>query len=305
MASNRLFVNPIMIKGYTKKPTDFLIKKENIGLISIQGRRRFQEDVMKMERLPSFDKLSPDQQNAVFRTTFHNLQKKHAYSYKSGSTVICANAYIDSNNTLHTVVAYTGDSEAYLVIHDENSGVFTKRLNIHLHNTEANKAEFSRIKNSNRFISNDGYIANMLCITRAIGDSVILNQKEDHQPELDHFDHPMKPGQRAYLVTACDGLFEGLDEKDKCTFITKHFKNDITPDKAAETLAAAAYSTNGSYDNISVSVLAIIPDMVLSIAIFDGHGGDDVSKDLGRNFYPELKMNINNALESKATNRLG
>lgn len=280
------------LDDYKVKKNDYLKYDESLcaACIEVQGHRHEQEDSLVVVSLPGWQELSSKEQDAVLNATIAKMQSEYGTketSNDSGSTVCVAVAWLDKN-TLHAKAAYLGDSEAYMVIVDKHKVIEIQRLNKKLHNGYET-SEIERINETGRQVY-AGRVSGMLAVTRSIGDPYLLTDPSDHIADIESLEVILHPGQHAFLVVACDGLTEAkaMDQTQIANII---FANQHSPVDAAYNLVKAALEA-GSGDNISVAVVPITSATPILGAIFDGHGGDTVSQNLGKNFYPTLKKGL-------------
>ncbi|MBV8803169.1 MAG: hypothetical protein JO131_09485, partial [Gammaproteobacteria bacterium] len=163
-----------------------------------------------------------------------------------------------------------------------------------------------------------------LRMTRSIGDKRYELHGLIHHPEITFFEVDLDEGQRAFIVTACDGLTERMhpakDSKQKksefeeqeigtCVATTiDDCKSKNIESEIAFRLTEKAVNT-GSTDNISIIVKEVTHQKNPHIgAVFDGHGGNKVSKALGKHTIPlfkdliELKNLLKNPLNQVKQN---
>lgn len=279
----------LRIQGYVKKPDDYIkTDPAGVGMVEIQGRRPNQEDRMRVNvEVQEFKYLSKEKRKQVQLATFKEMQKLNEDA-KCGSCAMVATAWLNEKNQIQAQAAYVGDSLAYIVVvHANGVAPSINRIHKNLHNpTHQNPKEVERVRQSNRLVYNDR-VNGQLAVSRAIGDKYDLTDATDHVPEIDEFQRPLHPGDKAYLVVACDGL--NINEQDIASLVV----DAANTTAAADALVNAAY-TKGSGDNISVMV-APITSTVVSGAVFDGHGGTVVAESLAESFYPELLKQVKTA----------
>lgn len=260
----------------------------NVGITELWGERDTQEDRVVVGELPEFLKLLEEGRTLALKRMVRCLQEiithKKIGQYQ-GST-FCA--VIIVGKKIYTV--NLGDSSAFLVTVSLNGQVLTERLNKELHNPSDPK-EKERIEAlGHRIIA--GRIAGMLAVSRAIGDNEFENEGLSHDPDI-YIHHIEDNSSNQYIVLACDGLTEGdalTQPQIGHILATKQKKK---PDDIAKELAFAAYE-GGSMDNISVLVMPLDKDETRAkyMAVFDGHGGDQVAEELSRSFAETFKQAV-------------
>jgi len=279
-------------------PTDYvkLINQET-GVAEIQGDRSTQEDVLKLSsnHIEEFKKLSPEERTQALEETVAEMQNKYGNINGQGSTLCHINAWFDQENRLHTYTTYVGDSSAYLVILNDKNEVFSaERLNKHLHNPPNDQRLSLDDPGVNPFETNMAF-SSTLALNRTIGDREFESVGLSHAPNIEMKITPIPTTFKTYVLLACDGLTEGsCNLKVISDTIAKN--SHLSPDKMAEKLVLLAYQY-GSNDNISIAVMKL--GNAISASIFDGHGGNKVSMDLGKYFYPTLEQKIQSILSRR------
>ena len=313
---DELFYNGITyasIKKNRNKDTDYLHTQQiegtelSAGLGEIQGLRDEQEDHLSVHSAHSFNLLDSKQQKDLLQKCFDKMILQYGSTPDCGSTACIAIAF-QEKNTLHLISANMGDSSAFVVILESNpSGqyhpVLVERINKVLHNMEEDpewlEMNAGRVRRVN----------DTLALTRSIGDAdtkeadLLYNKHYSHQndPDIDIDEIPLKSNQIALLLQMCDGGTEKDYDGEPCLNETKigeiiatyYTQRDDYPDFLSEIifqLIKTAFNhqnntQNGSQDNISMALIPIENHQppVMSL-LFDGHGGDAVSKGLGRDF---------------------
>ena len=293
---------------YTQYPSDYCATaknesgKINIGLAHIKGHRPSQEDEMKcsVNAVQLFKSLSYATRKLVLVRTFKELQEKYGQT-EEGSTACIATCWTDEKKTLHVTTANLGDSAAYLVITNRWKSSKVKRLNeLHKPTTPSEKARLDKEKANVFFERLDGVLA----VSRAFGDQAFEKNGLSHIPEVADCEIQLSAGQQAFVLVACDGL-DSLSLKMLGDIIAKN--RNKTPAVIANTLIDKALAAN-SLDNISVACIPIsdLPaNTPVSAAVFDGHGGDQVSRDVGEHFYDCLANHLSAVLQSDNTFSMG
>ncbi|VEG91123.1 PP2C family serine/threonine-protein phosphatase [Legionella spiritensis] len=261
--------------------------ENSAGVCEIKGWRETQEDVLIVETdnlITSFTGLSKEQQTEALLAAFAKMQTYHGQYPMQGSTACVATAWLDEEKCINVVTAGLGDSTAFLIVLDARGELdYSDRLN-RLHKA-TDRAETDYIKRAGGSVSRYR-LGGILAISRAIGDTALPGI--NHTPEIYFRKRKLPDDGVAFLVVACDGLEEGLSRQDIFNYIQEN--HDVPVEHLAERLAQKAYEA-GSRDNISVAV-APVSIKPVSVAVFDGHGGADVSKALGDRFYPVFKKEI-------------
>lgn len=267
-----------------------------IGHCVIQGERPHQEDMLvpAIDEVKGFNTLNEEAQFLALEVTFHEMQQKHGDNKKTGSTGCTAIAWIKNEKdekyekqTAHFTTAHLGDSYAYsIILNEDNSVAEVKRLN-RLHKPDDEK-EKKYIEENTGFISHFGCwrLNRDLAMSRSFGDKKFEDTGINHEPEIEHYEKLLAKGQKAFVVIASDGL--ELNEQAIGQIINENRQR--SPAEIANILVDQTHK-KGSEDNISTAVFAV-GQTPLSAAIFDGHGGSEVSKKIGEHFYPELQKRI-------------
>jgi serine/threonine protein phosphatase PrpC len=269
----------------------------NVGMAQlINSHKQNQEDRMLTAPLPGFADLNNTQRQTVLLNTPKILQKlieQSGLGNFCGST-LCSTIIV--GNTIYNL--NLGDSTAHLCqLSAQNTKV--QQLNDIIILSRSNKIYIR---------SEDGKLQN-LGVKNALGDisfEVDMDGKEGvtHNPDLKVHTIPVVPGEEAFIIVACDGLLETIQRinsnnknadikslsedwlKEK---IQAHHGKSLV-DFAAE-LANAAVTGNtiidqdnetqdkNSQDNISVLVTKLDANETSAkyLAVFDGHGGDEVA----------------------------
>lgn len=287
------------ISVFDRSEKDYIQVHDTHTLVEIKGPRPGQEDRLVVANLRGFNRLAIEDQERALKTAFVDMQMKHGHIPEQGTTACVATAWI-ANGRIHATTAHLGDAEAYIVIVDETEKPFVTRLNKNLHDPQN---EAKRLIATNRMVSR-GRVNGLLAVSRAIGDPEILNHPSDHMADIDRLKHvddshgiPFQFGkQKAFLIVACDGLFEqfksGDNKQEKESFVLSHVVTHKTSRNIARELTRTAYKK--SRDNISVAVLHIQDATPISAAVFDGHGGEVVAAGMEADFYPTLRKYIAN-----------
>ncbi len=279
----------------------------HLGIIERIGRRSSQEDRVAISVLNDFAKQSSQQQNKKIHTAFDHAQQTYGQFHDVGSTALLC--LINTNLQQQRLViktAHVGDSVAFLAIIDGDAIKLT-RLNQQLHNPTPGSKEYQRVETiaqSNNVAGPSQYGVwriGGLAVTRAIGDLAIEPYGLSHESDIDITEIEVAQDKDYFIIVACDGLTEpeAMIENDYQLLKTTILQHQQQPlDEFANALVQAALDA-GSHDNISVIVhkpnltgtmqKSMLGDNdYLTLAVFDGHGGDQVSEQLRQHFLDEL-----------------
>lgn len=286
--------NELIVPEYIRHDNDYCktysTGEMNIGLCQIQGDRRSQEDYLtvEVEGVKAFHQLPDEAKKIALELTFKQMQEKYGNQKEQGSTACVSTGWIDEQQVLHIVTGNLGDSSAYVVILDEKNQIHVEtRLNT-LHKP-TNEDEQARILSEDGYIFR-GYMNSKLALSRAFGDTAQDGKGISHTPDIHFFEHPLSKNDKAFLIVTSDGLDPIADKIGK--LISNNKKENAA--EIANLLVAFALKEE-SDDNISAAVMPV-SHTPASIAIFDGHGGEIVSKNISAYFYPALNEEINSML---------
>lgn len=254
-----------------------------IGYAELWGKRKTQEDRVCVGLIPEFLQLHANEIEVVLRKTVAILQDtlvEKGIAQHQGSTLCVV---IQAMDQLYVV--NVGDSAAYLVT--LNNETKTQLLTPDLHQPLQPK-EISRLHSGQFQITNER-IGGVLALSRALGDNFFEKHGLIHEPDI--YQYQISNATPSYVVVSCDGLTENnvLSTNKIGEIIAAH--KDQRTDEIAYTLATSAYE-RGSEDNISVIVMPTTFDTASFAAVFDGHGGDEVSATLAAIFLATLNMAI-------------
>lgn len=290
------------------------------GICEIRGRRGSQEDDVADAYLPQFNALPASEQEQVLRNTIQEMQARFGNHSKCGSTACLTMSWMKQQNNQRSVKfcnANVGDSAAFLVIVDEE-GNFVQAQKIN----PIHDGELSMTINQFRCL---------LRMTHSIGDTMFELAGLSHQPHITSGEVILKEGHRAFLITGCDGLTEGIHRKghqskaereileiSACIIsILKEARENGTrgydiKDLIAVGLVKMAYGGSSyrknffgkkksllpSHDNVSVMAKEILlgEEPQLS-AMFDGHNGKIVANDLALHVVSILENNLSAMLK--------
>lgn len=162
----------------------------------------------------------------------------------SGTTAVCA---LVQHNTNRLWVANAGDSRCVLSSGDAAVAMTSD------HKPER-PDETERIRKAGGFVMHKRVMGG-LAVSRAIGDCDFKSEgqmlviaepdvKEHHITQAD-----------AYLLLACDGLFDVMQNDAACRFIKREFKNGKSSAQAACAIGTHAVKNLHSQDNVSVLIV--------------------------------------------------
>lgn len=243
-----------------------------------------------------------------------------------GSCACAATAWIDQDN-IHGHVANLGDSVAFLITKspDHVPKFFVSALNTELHDL-GNHDEVVAIQNGVGRVKNESVVegsesrlfkmGGSVAVTRAVGDHTYDEVGLSHMPAVkqhsiyksfaDIGDHD-----KVYLVVVCDGAMEHLKgRKDMINAYTNELldicrksfgQHEMLPDHLAGAIVQRARE-KGSQDDVTAVALEVTPHHPKTVCVFDGHGGDHVSKKLSQQFNNVLQESI--ALQNHLINVL-
>jgi len=273
-----------------------------IGLCEIRGHRTEQEDAIAIDTsalIQSFKTLSQHQQHHVYECALNEIQNQYGQYQTTGSTACIATAWRD-DRAFYLSTANLGDSAAYFILLDDNQTISIATQINALHNPSPELPEFDRLRKLGIKPYEDGLwrLPSGLAVSRALGDIDSERCGLIHIPEMTYHVYPYEKKSLAFIVVACDGLTEqDILNAKKIGHIVQHHYSE-SPDKIALALVNAAYdqgSVNGSADNISVIVFPVI-EHVISAAVFDGHGGNQVSETASGHLYSIMHQHLNQPL---------
>jgi serine/threonine protein phosphatase PrpC len=273
--------------------------KKKIGLCEIRGKRPFQEDTVacSAEAATLLMSFSDGEKRKLLEDTFKDLQ--HSIVSTQGSTACFTAAWLDpKTSTLEIWNANLGDSTAFVVIVDPvTSTAEIKQLNIpHTPHPLINQKEYQRLVDlGNPPDERTGWRLNTkngsaISVSRSFGDMDMEIGGLLHDPDITNQKIIIPPHRKVYLVTACDGLTEANSMTPQSINELMSKSHRLELHAIAMKLVSQSFFQN-SADNISVAV-AHINKSPVSISIFDGHGGDKISKLLEQRFYPTLIKNM-------------
>lgn len=259
-----------------------------------------------------FEDFNPTQKEIYLTKVGETLHKTCGQENHMGSTaILCA---VSGNDVS---VANKGDSLAFSVIRDKNTGEIKEfKLINNLHN-RYNETERARVKNEppedntrNAIPENYRLYKNgnrYIYPTRTIGDKHFDSVGVSHIPEIHQFTfRALDDNEEAFVILASDGLTERPENEKKLnaapdtqqalhTQLVREkldkFKGNLST--LPEYLVKKAIIEQ-STDNITVAVLEAKPNDKTPrfAAVFDGHGGTKVSTELQQNIQGTLNSEI-------------
>eukprot|EP01065_Artemidia_motanka_P048582 TRINITY_DN7855_c1_g1_i1.p2 TRINITY_DN7855_c1_g1~~TRINITY_DN7855_c1_g1_i1.p2 ORF type:complete len:263 (+),score=67.68 TRINITY_DN7855_c1_g1_i1:533-1321(+) len=158
------------------------------------------------------------------------------------------------------VTANVGDSRAVLAV-----GGLAERLSED-HKPTVPK-EKQRIEAAGRRVQL-GRIDGRLATSRAIGDADLKDsglppERQACTAVPDVGFRYLQPGEKAVLVQACDGLWDGLSDKAAAAFVVEKLAEGLTPVEVAKSLCDAVLAPSGrrgaGTDNVTVNVAVLPP----------------------------------------------
>jgi serine/threonine protein phosphatase PrpC len=176
----------------------------------------------------------------------NKLNKEHpSIAKKSGSTVLAVTQYNYNGNSFDMSIANLGDCRA----------VLCNKYNIPIQLTKDHKPnsfeERQRIEQMGGNIKFDGYDWRVgdLSLSRAMGDI-------DNKPYVSHLPEVYKynvTNQDKFIIYACDGLWDVLDNQEVTSFVHEYLNKGVDPKTTNYSKLLADFALrSGSTDNISV-----------------------------------------------------
>lgn len=296
------------------------LNDQKIGACELKGWRDAQEDRVSIERLTEFQNLPLAQRGTVIKNAFQELQtiiKTKNDRVKSGSCVISVIPERISDNRYRVWTINIGDSEAFLIRVKADHTTSMTRLNSTLHNFDESsecerlKAHQDKTGRGSLKVSKfkDGYTRTQLlhtkgysriAVSRALGDEDYDSEGLSHEPDIYSQEIHLEPGEKAFILLACDGLREWVLPNHRPALFENEIQRIVAStdlvEKKAKALAEKAWA-NGSHDNISV-ILAPLTNIETSCySVFDGHGSGDVADFLRRFYIAVLKIHITQQID--------
>jgi serine/threonine protein phosphatase PrpC len=305
----------LSIPKYEIQSTDYL-KVSHMGdlaaiLCEVQGLRDEQQDDLqycKIEEnnkiynaVEGIDQLSLEEAEEVLTGSIDTMEKicednkENIDIDDSGCTANSTVAFL-KNGILHIYNVNVGDSISFYVILDkEGQLVESQLINTNLHKP-TDPEEKKRIESAGGRVV-QGRINCNINISRTLCDRYFEPFGLIHKPDFKYIPKELKPGQKAFIVTACDGLTERdyLDAK-KIGEVLSTCKDNLNI-VSRELISSAYRNGRGSHDNISTGVFEVTTTPQ-ALAVFDGHGrdGQKVSAKVGKAFFPDVRASIGKKL---------
>lgn len=282
------------------------------------------EDAHAHATINGFSEKPPAEQERILKATYAAEQARVAQlpeAQKAGCTAVTTLTWTvtrDNKKVVKFVTANLADSSAFIFIRNKQTGVISKsqRLNKSLQNF-ADAVERQRVEALGKIVTVKSGTARVegIAVARGFGD---VNERDNkfmgRVPDISFDEFTLEHDEELIFITGCDGLTEEsslvkFTEIDAIYLANKLHQYDATgaedKRKLAEFLADEARK-DGSTDDITVMTRVYDSNTQDGEAelfcIFDGHGGDFTSKQVGQNFIPTLNQTINPQLERPAEN---
>jgi len=176
----------------------------------------------------------------TFELTDQRMKESGVPSHHGCTAVVCL--ITGKNDQRNLFAANVGDTRAILC----RDG---KALRITQDHTVSNEQESKRIQDKGGFIMN-GRVNGQIIITRSLGDHLMKDYITS-----DPYVYFTKLGETdSYLILACDGLWDVVDDQKAVDFILENSSNDTSV--ISKKLIALALK-EGSTDNLTVSVIKL------------------------------------------------
>jgi len=247
------------LQGYRPSMEDESILLENFsagphGTMSLYGvfdghggtmAARFVKDNIERILLQHL-KASPDPKDAL-RKCYLQLDEEFLATENrdsSGTTAVCA---LVQHSSRRLWVANVGDSRCVLSTKDE-----AKALSLD-HKPER-PDEQERIRKAGGFVIHNRVMGG-LAVSRAIGDCDFKSEGlllVIAEPDIE--EHRITSEDK-YILLACDGLFDVMQNDAVCRFIKREFKKGVSSSEAASAIGSHAIKTLHSQDNVSVVIV--------------------------------------------------
>lgn len=259
------------------------------------GGRKKQEDTFVAGVSDEYKHLTTEQRKRVLELTVAECESDVGAKHQDMGSTLLACAIVGT--TIY--VANLGDSLAFAVVVDADGNLVSEksiRLNTKLHNTTDHE-ERQRVRAcGGKIVQNR--LDSVLALTRAIGDNFYKGLS--HIPDIYEYDCQLAEGEKAFLIVASDGLSNTPDRDQEQIFgLVRYFCDGHAGlqeiekcgplDAMVRALIEALYKKEmQKCDNVTVAVTKIeYTDSAAStkvLAVFDGHSGGDVSKELSEKF---------------------
>lgn len=205
--------------------------------------------ILKKTNINIYDQSSQVTSNffgKLFDKIQTDLKEKHPIVAKRcGSTALCGVMYKNQKNVNYIWIANVGDSRAVLCNH------LNKAVQLSNDHKPHHSAEKKRIENMGGKIKFDGadWRIGDLSLSRAVGD-LDNTPYVTHKPELYRYKLNKKD---RYIIFACDGLWDVVNNNDAINFINYLLDNKYTGNISKKLAEYAIHK--GSYDNVTVTIL--------------------------------------------------
>lgn len=194
------------------------------------------------EQLQQHSDISEALRSCYFRLDEEFLKTEGRDS--SGTTAVCA---LVQHSTKRLWVANAGDSRCVLSSGDD-------AIAMSLDHKPDRPDETERIRKAGGFVMHKRVMGG-LAVSRAIGDCdfksegllLVTAEPDVKEHSITHVD--------SYLLLACDGLFDVMQNDAACRFIKREFKNGKTSAQAACAIGTHAVKNLHSQDNVSVLII--------------------------------------------------
>lgn len=255
----------------------------DIAGVSFKGLREYQEDRIDVDEVSDFDKLTCLQQNHVINETIAEMQHALVH-YHPGSCLLSSIIFPIFNKQQqliahHIVTVNLGDSESILI-------------------TQANDNISLEVLNTSHRLPETAYIEDIrhkknINVERAFGDKDF--PKLIRTADITHKIVKKHENEEHFLMLFSDGVREASELTNELNEIFDIHRYSVST--IAKKISDAAWKS-GSHDNISVLVMSLNQYQIkpYALSIYDGHGGDDVSKILSEKFIKSLEKHIRTEL---------
>jgi serine/threonine protein phosphatase PrpC len=272
-----------------------------VGGATLQGRRDYQEDRMIAQELDQlYCRLTDKHRQEVLASCFKSLNK-NIQDKKCGST--CVVLIIDADRQ-NFIIANLGDSKIRkAIINPQGNYLYDPKIQHKVH-IPSRESEARRIRHAGGTVAHnrlyDKKHSGNLGVSRAFGDKK-YEPGIGHQPDIECIpfvsgEKDLTPESQIMFIVASDGLDRALYTDSLIETTPGEFSF-----KPAHQIALNL--CNNSYnreikDNIT-SQVALVPtksepdSKPILIAVFDGHGGKEVSEKLRKTFMEHFNNALN------------
>lgn len=275
-----------------------------VGVSEKKGERQFQEDTVIIDDASDLNGLSQEDQIDILNRTIFALQQRITTDHPEEWQNVGSTLNLSVIQGGQVITANVGDSEAWIFDAPANGEPALGRMNT-LHSPEDEeerllahfksagqvgryaKQEYKRTKKSDKPTRVGG-----LAVSRSMGDASHTQFGVISRPDFTISEAPPEGTQR-YLINCCDGILEKMSVEKLQDILKQETSKGSSPDVIANVICKAAIEA-GSGDNVSCIVRKVDPaDQEVRVqAVFDGHGGDQVSQFLQENFMTELRNQV-------------